>query len=113
MSEYCKQHSVYDPTCPACQFGTKPNDASELAPSSGSDVPMLCIDTDWHPAMKSVVEWAGKLGVPNDAGEHDSLIRLMFQLDGRIRYLEGNSTKASHERERKIETDRSRCNRAR
>ena len=23
MSERCKKHTMYDPTCPACQWGTK------------------------------------------------------------------------------------------
>ena len=31
MSDRCQQHTMYDPTCPQCQWGTKANELCSLA----------------------------------------------------------------------------------
>ena len=36
MSDRCQQHTMYDPTCPQCQWGTKTNEQSSLASATGS-----------------------------------------------------------------------------
>ena len=35
MSDRCQQHTMYDPTCPACQWGTKAKAQKSLASANG------------------------------------------------------------------------------
>jgi hypothetical protein len=41
----------------------------------------------WHPAMQSLIEWRNKLNLAEDDPEKHDLERLLFQLDGRVRWL--------------------------
>jgi hypothetical protein len=42
MSDRCKIHQMYDPTCPQCQWGTKEQEQSSLASATCSIFPCDC-----------------------------------------------------------------------
>ena len=65
MSDRCQQHTMYDPTCPQCQWGTKTNEQSSLASATGYLAPACDADTaerELCEALDKIYKRYGSLG---------------------------------------------------